>query len=188
MRAGKAAERLVWAVEAMGVRPTDRVLEIGCGHGVAVTLVCEKLDGGSILAIDRSPKMIALARARNARYVEAGVAAFQVAALHEAELGCARFDLAFGVHVPVFARGDPARELAVIRDHLAPGGRLCLAYQPLVPAEAEPTADALAATLRSHGWDVADVRIEDIGSGRTLCVVGTWPGGTVGPIERAGET
>lgn len=70
----KAAERLVWAVDTLDVSPTDRILEIGCGHGVAVSLVCKKLDGGTILAIDRSARMVEMARRRNARYAAAGVA------------------------------------------------------------------------------------------------------------------
>jgi cyclopropane fatty-acyl-phospholipid synthase-like methyltransferase len=50
----KAAERLVWAVEMLAVQPDDHLLGIGCGHGVAVSLVCEQLDTGTITAIDRS--------------------------------------------------------------------------------------------------------------------------------------
>lgn len=58
----KIAERLAWAVETMRVRPDDRVLEIGCGAGVAVGLVCERLAGGRITAIGRSDATTALAR------------------------------------------------------------------------------------------------------------------------------
>ena len=32
--AGKASERFVWAVDTLEVRPADRLLEVGCGHGV----------------------------------------------------------------------------------------------------------------------------------------------------------
>ena len=59
--AGKASERFVWAVDTLEVRPADRLLEVGCGHGVAVSLVCERLTTGTITAIDRSPKMIEIA-------------------------------------------------------------------------------------------------------------------------------
>jgi len=105
----KAAERLVWAVETLDVRPTDRLLEIGCGHGIAVSLVCEKLRGGSITAIDRSATMITVARGRNADHVAAGVASFQAAALHEARLPGGYFDTIFAVNVGVFWRQRPDR-------------------------------------------------------------------------------
>jgi SAM-dependent methyltransferase len=63
--AGKASERFVWAVDILAVRPADRLLEVGCGHGVAVSLVSEGLTTGTITAIDRSPKMIEVATRRN---------------------------------------------------------------------------------------------------------------------------
>src|ERR687896_786143 len=67
--AGKASERFVWAVDTLEVRPADRLLEVGCGHGVAVSLVCERLMTGTITAIDRSPKMIEMAARRNREHV-----------------------------------------------------------------------------------------------------------------------
>lgn len=167
----RAAERLVWAVENLGVRPDDRVLEVGCGHGVAVSLVCERLARGSVLAIDRSATMIEMAARRNAAHVASGRAAFQVAALHEAELGDARFDLVFAIHVPVLLRGDPGRELEMVRAHLAPDGRFALPFQPLDPGAVEPTAGRLAATLAAAGFAVLEQRVAELRSGRAGCVL-----------------
>ena len=120
-----ASARLTWAVETLGVEPADRVLEVGCGHGVAASLVCER--GGRLTAIDRSEKMIALATRRNQEHVAAGRARFEAVALEHADFGAERFDKVFGVHVAALWRSQAA--LAVVRAHLAPGGALFVISQ-----------------------------------------------------------
>ena len=171
MTRSKASERIAWAVDTLAVEPSDRLLEIGCGHGVAVSLVCEKLDGGSIVAIDRSPKMIDAATKRNADHLAAGTAAFLCAPLHQADLGDARFDKVFAIHVGVFSRRRPALELGIVADHLAEGGSLRLIYQPLVADTARATADTLSAKLDDHGFTVDSVLVEDLAEATAVCVV-----------------
>lgn len=114
-------ERLRSVVEQLDIRPDDRVLEIGCGHGVAATLVCELLESGHLTAVDRSAKMIEAAQRRNAAFVEAGRAEFLVAALEELELGQRRFDKIFAVRVGLFHR-EPERAHELAEKWLAPGG------------------------------------------------------------------
>ena len=64
----------------MAPDPDDHLLEIGCVL-VAVALVCERLEGGRVTAIDRSPTAIRRAAARNAAQVAAGRAVLRTAAL-----------------------------------------------------------------------------------------------------------
>ena len=117
------SDRIQSIVEQLGVRPEDRVLEVGCGHGVAATLVCERLEDGRLTAIDRSPKMIAAAAKRNAAFVEAGKAEFLLADLENLDLGDRRFDLVFAVRVASFDR-EPERAKELVEPWLAPGGRV----------------------------------------------------------------
>ena len=120
-------ERLRAVVDALGLRPGDRVLEIGCGHGVAATLVCERLDGGRLTAVDRSPKMVEAAARRNAAHVEAGRAEFLVAELERLGLGERRFDVVFAVRVGLFHR-EPERARELVAPWLAPGGTVRAFY------------------------------------------------------------
>jgi ubiquinone/menaquinone biosynthesis C-methylase UbiE len=120
-RIGLVSERLRSIVEQLDVRPDDRVLEIGCGHGVAATLVCARLEAGRLTAVDRSAKMIEAARRRNAAHVEAGRAEFLVAALEDLDLGERRFEKIFAVRVGLFHR-DPERARGLVEPWLAPGG------------------------------------------------------------------
>ena len=115
----RVSERLTRIVERLDVRDGERVLEIGCGHGVAATLICER--GGRLTAIDRSKTMIAAAERRNARWVGEGRAEFIVAALEDADLGARRFDAVLAVRVGIFHR-EPERARALAERWLAPAG------------------------------------------------------------------
>jgi ubiquinone/menaquinone biosynthesis C-methylase UbiE len=121
--------RLAAVVDQLGIRPGDRVLEIGCGHGVAATLVCERLDGGRLTAVDRSATMIAAAERRNAAHVRSGRAEFLVRRLEDLDLGDRRFDVVFAVRVRLFER-EPERAGALVEPWLAPGGEVRSFFGP----------------------------------------------------------
>jgi ubiquinone/menaquinone biosynthesis C-methylase UbiE len=89
--------------------------------------VCQRLEGGHLTAVDRSPKMIEAATRRNAKYVAAAKAEFLVATLEELDLGDRRFDKIFAVRVGLFHR-DPDRAHALVEPWLAPGGAVFAFY------------------------------------------------------------
>ena len=162
-------------MEALDVRPSDRILEVGCGHGVAASLVCERLDGGSITAVDRSAKMIEMARRRNSAH--GGRARFLVASIESADLGGESYDKAFAVHVAALHRPGPA--LDAVRARLRPGGRLHLFNQAPGWRAADPArefAEALGATLDRSGFATERVLVKDLG--------GAFAAGVVARAER----
>src|SRR4051794_4560550 len=136
--AGKASERFVWAIDTLEVRPADRLLEVGCGHGVAVSLVCERLTTGTITAIDRSSKMIVMATRRNREHVDAGRAVLEAVALEDADLGDRRFQKVFAFNVAPFWQ-QPEAALGAVSEHLGQGwGGLPLLGRAPLRAGASP--------------------------------------------------
>jgi SAM-dependent methyltransferase len=153
-------ERIRWAVRAMAPDPDDRLLEIGCGPGVAVAAICRRLTGGQITAIDRSPTAIARATRRNAGCVAAGRAVLRTAALASLDpadllAGGRGFDKVFAMNVNLFWVRSPARELDLIRALLAPGGALWLFYGYGTPGrEVDAVPDALVEHLTGNRFAV----------------------------------
>jgi SAM-dependent methyltransferase len=176
--AGKASERFVWAVDTLDVRPADRLLEVGCGHGVAVSLVCERLTTGTITAIDRSPKMIEMATRRNRKHVDAGRAALEATALEDADLGDRRFDKVFAFNVAPFWL-QPAAALDAISEHVIPDGTVYIFWDTRhsAPGRARDLGDELADRLRAGGFSVDRILVEDLRPVPAVCVMGRPHGG-----------
>jgi len=133
------------------------VLEIGCGSGVAAVLVCERLRGGRMLAIDRSATQIERARRRNEACLASGRLALEALDLAELDVDDASFDKVFAVNVNVFWVGPARAELAVVRRALAPGGRLFLFYETPGRERARHVMERLNAILEAEGYPKPEV-------------------------------
>ncbi|TDB88646.1 class I SAM-dependent methyltransferase [Actinomadura sp. 7K534] len=121
--------RLSAVVDALPLAPGMRVLEIGCGTGAAARAVAARLGTGHILAIDRSAKAVAQARAASAADIAAGRMSVRQAAIEDFEPrpGEGPFDLVFAVRVGALDGRHPEagrKAIPRIAAALAPGGRL----------------------------------------------------------------
>ncbi len=169
--ASKVSERFVWAVETLGIDPGDSVLEVGCGHGVAVSLVCERLGPrGRIIAIDRSEKMIAAAKHRNRLHVQSGRAVLEAVALEDADLGDQRFDKIFAFNVAPFWR-EPNEALAVVREHLAPGGAVYVFWDAR-RQNGRDLGKRLSQRLLKGGFTIERVLHKKLSPVPAVCVIG----------------
>lgn len=165
-------ERLSWLVDLLEVGPDDRLLEIGCGRGVAVDLVCARLAGGHVTGLDRSAKAIDAAAERNADWVAAGRAAFHCGpamALGTFEAGS--FDTVFAMNVNLFWVQESAEELALVRRALAPGGVVHLAWEAPGAAKAASIERAVSRALADHGFTSTTSRSPT--NPALLCLTGT---------------
>ena len=151
-------ERIRWAVQVLDPAPGDQLLEIGCGPGVAVAAICQRLRDGRVVAIDRSATAIARATRRNADCIASGTAVLRTVALEdlgpsglpEATDG---FDKVFAMNVNLFWVRSPARELELIRALLRPGGTLSLFYGYGTPGQGAATVPgALLGHLEAGGF------------------------------------
>jgi SAM-dependent methyltransferase len=121
-------------LEAAGIGPADRVLDVGCGAGVSTRAVARAAPDGHVTGIDVSGPLLAEARRRSAA---AGLTTTTFvqgdAQVHPFEP--ASFDVAVSRFGVMFF-GDPVAAFTNLARALRPGGRLAvLSWQPLARNE-----------------------------------------------------
>ena len=164
-------ERIRWAVEMLAVGPGDRLLEIGGGPGVAASLVCEHLDRGSLLLIDRSATAIERTRRRNPEHVASGRLALETVDVADFDPGNARFDKVFAVNVNVFWTTPATEELARIRKALEHHAQLFLFYERPRGARGRQVVGRVLDALWANGF--AEPQLVSRSANLVACVAHT---------------
>ena len=171
-------QRSQWAVALLDVRPTDRVLEIGFGPGVAIAALA-RAGAGHVYGADHSAVMLRQAAKRNAAAIRAGRVTLVNASVDELPAALdGPFDAILAVNALMFWP-EPAEQLADLRRRLAPDGRIAIVSQPRCPGATLDTSRAAASKirglLRSAGF--SSIRTETLPlSPPAVCVLAARPG------------
>jgi ubiquinone/menaquinone biosynthesis C-methylase UbiE len=155
-------QRNKWVVSLLEVKPSDRVLEIGFGPGVAILELSRHIgDEGHVYGVDPSDVMVRQATKRNA----AGIAAGRVSLIRASVEQLPAFDEPLDAVMAVNTFGlwpQPAERLGELHRLLRPGGTIAIAIQPRHPdATAQTTHDSareIVDRLREAGF--AETRVE----------------------------
>jgi SAM-dependent methyltransferase len=114
-------------LDRLDLASNHRVLEIGCGPGVALASAAEKAAYAE--AVDVSDTVVAAATRRNRAAIEAGRVAVRRIDGANLELQTESFDRVFSVHSIYFWK-DPESIIAQLAAGLRSGGSLVLAFRP----------------------------------------------------------
>jgi len=151
-------QRNRWAVDQLAVRPTDRVLEIGFGPGVAIEALVARVTEGIVHGIDHSELMVGMAARRNAKALAEGRLRLSQASVADLDDELAPLDLILAVN-NLGMWPDPPAQLERLERLLRPGGRIAIGLQPRTPG-------ADADTARRAGEEItgllAEVGLADI--------------------------
>jgi ubiquinone/menaquinone biosynthesis C-methylase UbiE len=163
--AGETAAANGLALAALDLKPSDRVLEVGFGHGRTLERATSSLTLGFVAGVDRSEEMARMATRRCRRLVRKGKVGITVADSERLPFPNQRFDKALSVHT-VYFWTNPTGHLREIRRVLRNAGRLVLACRSKEDNAAEDfpdtvymfyTADELSRLLQESGFASVDI-------------------------------
>ena len=129
----------LWAIELMNVRSGDRVLDVGCGGGMAVKLLSRRAPGGFVAGVDYSSDMVRQATRRNNRRVRHGQVAIELGDAMALPYADRSFDKVCAIETFYFWP-DPLRGLREVRRVLKPGGQISVALEMSKESTAQTSA------------------------------------------------
>lgn len=145
---GSNRRRNTWVVSLLDVQPTDRVLEIGFGPGIAIGELAQRATEGVVIGVDHSEVMVRLARRRNAAAVRSGRVDLRFASVDALPELDGVLDKILSVNSMGFWP-DPVARLSELRCRLRTGGAIAIASQPRCPGATQETSAGAAREIDS---------------------------------------
>ncbi|HEV2358968.1 MAG TPA: class I SAM-dependent methyltransferase [bacterium] len=167
-------QRNRWVVSLLDVQPTDRVLEIGFGPGIAIQELSWFATAGHVYGVDHSQVMVRQACRRNAHAIRAGRVDLRRGSADDLPTFGEPLDAVLAVNSMGFWP-DPARTLRQLRARLRPGGQIAIASQPRCPGATSETSQRAAHQIRLllEAAGYSRIRIETLDlDPPAVCVLG----------------
>lgn len=170
-------DRIRWGVEQLEVDADHDVLEVGCGPGLALGLIADRLVGGAgtVVGLDRSATAIERSRQRLAGHPSADRVRLQQADLAHLDAVEGAFDRVLAVNVNVFWTSGAEPECRRLAEVLRPDGRIVLVFAGPDGEGARDVGPTVATKLVAHGF-ASEVRRHPSGS---MVAVEAWRLGRV---------
>lgn len=169
-------ERNAWTVGLLALEPHQRVLEIGCGPGVALKACAANLPRGQVVGIDHSSTMVAQARRKLAGEIATGRAVVRLGSLADTDTAAASYDRVFSLNVVQFFP-DIDHAFAQVFACLNEQGRAVTTFQP---RSAHPTskqafhmACRIEAAMQKTGFVQIRCHVLPMDPVPAVCVTGT---------------
>jgi len=137
---GSHLERNVWAMSLLKLRPTDRVLEIGFGPGIAIQKISEVVTEGVIWGIDHSELMLKQASTRNSEAISKGRVRLLLGTVSRLPSQVGQIDKVLDINSFQFWE-SPVDDLKKVRACMAPNGIVALVHQPRKPGSTDEETD-----------------------------------------------
>lgn len=134
------------AVRLLDVQASDRVIELGCGPGVAVAALAAQASRGLVVGVDHSAVMIRQARRRNKAAVRTHRVRLVQSSVENLSIAEGSFDAAIAINT-IGTWPDPPTSPRHIARLLRPGGDIALVGQPRLPGATAADSEAFGRTL-----------------------------------------
>jgi len=154
-------DRNQWTLDLLELKPTDRLLEIGFGPGIAIESAANIIKAGLIVGVDHSETMLHQASKRNAAAIKSDLVKLYLGTVGSLPDFDRPFNKVCSANVVQFW-SDPVGSFREIRARMAPGGVISTTYMPrhrgATDADTRSKAKQIVSQLEAAGF--SSIRIE----------------------------